>query len=194
MYVALNIDRKQRLKRVRKSRKFRTDPRIGNNSQLNNAYYRNNPWDRGHLARLRMARWGENKILADIASKHTFYYTNICPQHDKFNKDEWRNLEEWVREGTKVKDSNKMVVFTGPIFEKKIFKLHPEGNDPIFIPSAFFKVVYYMDSQKNIKVYPFIMEQNEDTILNNYQDFNPKDYLVSLDEIEKRAKMRFYEP
>ena len=58
LFAALNVDQ-QLLKKTRRSSRWRIDSRIGAAHQLDNAHYRSNPWDRGHLARRATAGWGE---------------------------------------------------------------------------------------------------------------------------------------
>lgn len=84
--VALNID--QKLIKSAKRSGWDTDPRVGE-FQLDNAYYRRNPYDRGHLARRSTAAWGVTAEDAKAASDATMFYTNAALQHENFNQDEW---------------------------------------------------------------------------------------------------------
>ena len=72
LFAALNIDQGQ-FRSVGRSDNWRTDSRIGDENQLNNDYYRSNPWDRGHLARRSSAAWGPNGRAAKHASDDTFF-------------------------------------------------------------------------------------------------------------------------
>ena len=47
--------------------------------------YRNNPLDRGHLARRADLLWG-SPAEARQANAESFYFTNIPPQHEGFNQ------------------------------------------------------------------------------------------------------------
>ena len=61
-FVALNIDQSRLGGAGSKSWTF--DTRVANNLQLNNDYYRQNVWDRGHMARRASAAWGSNQARA----------------------------------------------------------------------------------------------------------------------------------
>ena len=63
-FVALNIDQSRLGGRGSKSWTF--DTRVANNLQLNNDYYRQNVWDRGHMARRASAAWGSNQAQLSI--------------------------------------------------------------------------------------------------------------------------------
>lgn len=86
--VCLNINQNQ-LHNTQRGDRWRLDPRIGNTNQLNNDYYANNPWDRGHMARRASAAWGSTLRDAQLASDGTFYYSNSTLQHENLNQDEW---------------------------------------------------------------------------------------------------------
>ncbi|WP_200875008.1 DNA/RNA non-specific endonuclease [Methylomarinum vadi] len=92
LIVCLNIDQNH-LKSTHRSNRWRIDPRIGSDNQLDNAYYANNPWDRGHMARRTSAAWGETTHDAQLASNETFFYSNSCLQHANLNQDEWLGLK-----------------------------------------------------------------------------------------------------
>ena len=57
LFAALNVNQK-RYRKTDRAKRWRIDSRIGEENQLDNAYYRRNPWDRGHLARRETAGWG----------------------------------------------------------------------------------------------------------------------------------------
>ncbi|MDD9951746.1 MAG: DNA/RNA non-specific endonuclease, partial [Zetaproteobacteria bacterium] len=65
--AAVNIDQKQ-LKITQRSDHWKIDPRIGAAHQLNNDYYHNNPWDKGHLARRASCDWGDSQEAAQNAA------------------------------------------------------------------------------------------------------------------------------
>ena len=61
----------------------------------NNADYKNNIWDKGHLAPA--ASFADSKLNL----KATFSFLNCALQHNKLNRKEWKELEEQVREWAK---------------------------------------------------------------------------------------------
>lgn len=95
-FTALNLEQNL-LTSAKRRDNWRNDPRIGFENQLNNDYYRNNEWDRGHIVRRANAALGDSQQQAQRASNETFYYSNSCLQHANLNQDEWLALEDWVK-------------------------------------------------------------------------------------------------
>ena len=78
--------------------------------------------------------WGDLQRARD-ASDATFYYPNAAPQHERFNQDEWVDLEDWVLQAAGGV-SSRLCVFTGPIYTT-----HDQYHGNTRIPSAFWKIV-----------------------------------------------------
>ncbi|MBB4287856.1 DNA/RNA non-specific endonuclease [Roseospira goensis] len=135
--AALNIDQTQ-VRDVRRSDRWRVDSRIGAAHQLDNDYYYDNPWDRGHLARRASAAWGRSNAAAGRASDETFYYSNATLQHKHYNQDEWLALEDWVLALDRLADG-RVSSFSGPIYDSFVRSIEPEGRPLATVPSAFFK-------------------------------------------------------
>lgn len=69
-------------------------------------------------------------------------------QHKKFNEDEWRAVELLVSE---FKLANKITVITGPVFTRTDRFYIKEFDDyPVRIPSAFWKIISYVDRNQNL--------------------------------------------
>jgi len=190
--VALNIDQ-NKLHKTRRRDRWLIDSRIGPEFQLNNDYYRDNPWDRGHLARRANAAWGDNIRLAQTASDETFYYSNACLQHANFNQDEWLALEDWVLK-LKLDKDGRITSFSGPIMDGYMRTIEPEGRPPARVPAGFFKVVCFInkDSDK-LDVRAFIMLQDRDALADKSgrEVFNFQTYQVSVTEIEDLTGLAF---
>lgn len=192
IFVALNIDQNQ-LKDSERRDNWQIDTRIGAEFQLNNDYYYNNPWDRGHLARRASASWGSSIREAQRASDETFYYSNASLQHANFNQDEWLALENWVLKLSLDKDG-KITSFSGPIYGDFVRTITPEGREIAMIPSAFFKVVCFINKNTNeLDVRAFIMLQDHDSLADKSgrQMFNFQVYQVTVTEIEEKTGLEF---
>ncbi len=190
-YVASNIDQAL-LKKTGRKDSWYVDSRIGDIYQLNNDYYRDNPWDRGHLARRDSAAWGKTQREAQNAADATFYYSNACLQHENFNQDEWLALEDWVQ-NLKLCSNQRISVFCGPIYGDFSRSIKPTGRPPTFVPSAFFKVVCFINKMNRLEVRAFIMTQDVEALrdkggrrLFNYQNFQ-----VSVTDIEQLTGLTF---
>ncbi|MEM9787015.1 MAG: DNA/RNA non-specific endonuclease [Pseudomonadota bacterium] len=190
VFSAMNIDQ-ARLKSVDRTDNWRIDTRIGRDFQLNNDYYRSNPWDRGHLARRASAAWGDTARQAKHASDDTFFYSNASLQHANFNQDEWLALEDWVLMDTP-DDTDRISSITGPIFGDTPRSITPQGRDTALIPSAFFKVVSYIRDGA-LEVRAFIMAQDAAAIRDRRgrRMFDNQRYQVSVTEIEEQTGLIF---
>jgi endonuclease G len=121
---------------------FRKDGNISFDYQIGNELYAGNDLDRGHLARRADLVWGGYEE-AKQANKDSYYYTNIAPQHYKFNRSSaggiWGEIENAIYLDL-AKPGSKYSVFAGPVFSDS----DKEINN-IQIPNAFWKIVYYQD-------------------------------------------------
>jgi endonuclease G len=189
-FVAVNIDQVT-LRNTKRRDNWRIDSRIGSMFQLDNDYYANNPWDRGHLARRDTAGWGDGRE-AQIASDETFYFTNSSLQHENFNQDEWLALEDWVKD--LILDSNgKISVFSGPIWFDNPRSITPQGRQTALIPSAFFKVVCFLNHQHRLDVRAFMMTQDAEALADKSTGklFDHQTYQVSVMDIEDLTGLTF---
>ncbi|MEL6351038.1 MAG: DNA/RNA non-specific endonuclease [Cyanobacteria bacterium J06627_28] len=192
LYAALNIDQNL-LKSARRKRGWDIDTRIGAEFQLNNDYYARNPWDRGHLARRSSLAWGETAREAKKASDATFFFSNATLQHENFNQDEWLALEDWVK-NLMLDEDGKITEFTGPIYGEFGRMISPPGRPAAETPSAFFKIVCFVNKQtKELDVRAFIMFQDSEALANkrgkDFIDFQR--YQVTVSEIESLTGLDF---
>lgn len=192
LFVALNIDQ-NRLKETKRRDNWRIDTRIGDEFQLNNDYYTQNPWDRGHLARRASASWGGSVREAQRASDETFYYSNAALQHANFNQDEWLALEDWVL-NLKLDKDGKITSFSGSIYGDFVRTITPAGRKTAMIPSAFFKVVCFVNKETNeLDVRAFIVYQDGEALADRSgrRLFNNQVYQVTVTEIEEKTGLEF---
>ena len=178
---------------VERSRSWKIDTRIGADFQLDNDYYLHNPWDRGHLARRASIAWGKTQREAKRASDETFYYSNATLQHENYNQDEWLALEDWVFK-LNLDSNGKITVFSGPIYGDFPRTLTPSGREPALIPSAFFKVVCFVNQDtQELDVRAFLMFQDEAALADKkgHQIFNFQNYQVTITEIENLTGLEF---
>lgn len=192
LIACVNIDQNLR-KNVPRTKDWKIDSRIGAEFQLDNDYYRSNPWDRGHLARRGSVAWGQTKREAKRASDETFYYSNVSLQHANFNQDEWLSLENWVFD-LNLDSNGKITVFTGPVYGDFSRTITPSGRKPALIPSAFFKVVCFVNKDTHkLDVRAFLMFQDEGALADKegHRMFNFQNYQVTITEIENLTGLEF---
>jgi endonuclease G len=189
--AALNIDQNL-LKNVPRKRDWSLDTRVGAEFQLDNDYYQERRWQRGHLARRASAAWGETSREAKKASDATFFYPNATLQHENFNPDEWLALENWVKDLT-LDNNDRITEFTGPIYGEFGRIVAPVGREPAESPSGFFKVICYIGRDRQLAVRAFIMYQDLDAIADPFGKrlFNFQRYQVTISEIEALTGLDF---
>lgn len=196
IYVASNIDKSQQCS-IKEERRWHFDDRIGKENQLGNEFYTNdnNTWDRGHLARRADLIWGSVEE-AKKAQYDSCCWANISLQHHKFNTGIWNDLEDWVLD--KAKDdilSKKLSIFTGPIYGEYSIE-YCGANNPlgckIFIPTAFWKSIFYINKSNDLKCISFIMTQKEYLIKGTLEDLKLlQPYQVKLEEISNITNLKF---
>jgi endonuclease G len=97
------------------------DPRINLDAQSDQSLYNNQRprvFDRGHLVRREDPNWG-TPARAKRANADTFHVTNCALQEKGFNRGAqlWLGIEEYILDNARA-EREKLVVFTGPIFEE----------------------------------------------------------------------------
>lgn len=138
-YTAVNIDGTDLWHRPRGRDKWKTDPRLPEDAQVDNALYRSNDFDRGHLVRRLDPVWGP-KPEATQAEDDTFHYTNAAPQHKDLNQKIWLDLENHVMNRTEDQDA-RISVLAGPIFGTADPRSKRPGLEEVGIPLGFWKVI-----------------------------------------------------
>lgn len=186
IWVMWDVDGKRLQKISRKGLDFKVDPDIDKKYQIDNALYKNNRLDRGHIARRADLTWGSMEEAAK-ANRDSFYYTNIVPQMDDFNQSArsgiWGKLEDEVYECVDI-DNLRISVISGPVFQDddKIYR-------KVQIPREFFKVLIYKEKSV-LKCKAFILSQNINRLeILELDEFRV--YEVPLEEIEQRCSFMF---
>ncbi len=195
IYVAYNID-KASLKNIKRKEYWHYDEKIGKENQIGNDIYKNNEWDRGHLARRKDICWGslDEAILANYDS---FCWANISIQHKKFNQGIWSKLEDFIFD--KLCDyskEKKLSVFTGPINGEGSIK-YCGKNKPLtcntIIPIGFWKTIFYIDNKNSLESKSFIIKQDKYLKRGLISEFDIfKTYEVALGDIMELTGLKFH--
>nr|WP_299344211.1 DNA/RNA non-specific endonuclease [Allomuricauda sp.] len=187
-WVAWNIDGGN-IKKVNRV-SFKKDPDFPD-GQIGDELYAHNPIDRGHIARRAELCWGSIKE-AKQANRDSFFFSNIVPQHEKFNQSKlagiWGELENAIFDGAKIEDL-KVNVMAGPVFDDK--------NDPVYrnvkIPKEFWKVICYIDEDLNQLVHhAFILTQTD--LISGIEGLDLDDFKlfkVPLERITEKTGFKF---
>lgn len=186
IWVGWNIDGGKIQKVSRKGIAFVLDPRVPSEYQVGKELYEGNRLDQGHIARRADLVWG-GIAEARKANKDSFFFTNIAPQMDNFNRSAsgglWGRLEDAVFEYADVEDF-RVSVFGGPVFHEDDWEFRR-----VKLPREFWKVIVFIEGQK-LKAKGFLLTQNLDELeAFDLDDF--KLFQVALREIESRCGLTF---
>jgi endonuclease G, mitochondrial len=125
----------------------RVDSRVPEEKQYTNAWYRHDPYDKGHMVRRKTVRWGP-AVEAYQAERESDMWTNQAPHHVNFHRDEWKAVEHVVLSLIKHNAKDKKgCVFTGSHFstdiDHRITDERDDGSGSRVIPNAYWKAVVY---------------------------------------------------
>lgn len=191
-YTAVNVDGRAINRSLARRDVWYFDPRIDREHQSGPDLYKRNDLDRGHLVRRLDPVWGP---LAATAQEDSFHFTNCAPQHGRFNKGIWNDLEDYVLVNAE-NEKMKVSVFTGPVLRaddmpyRGIYQL----------PAEFWKVVVMVKADRTLAATGFIQTQKNllEDLEFAYGDAY-KTYQVPVTRIEAITgldfgKLRDYDP
>ena len=172
-WVAWELTDKETRGKEERTNDFQPDPEVIG-TKVVTYDYSGSGYDRGHMAPAGDMKWSKQ------AMQESFYMTNICPQDHHLNTEDWNDLEmksrEWARRYGKVH------IVCGPIY--KGIRNEYIGEHRVKVPDAFFKVILIDDARKSYAL-GFLFE-------NKAGERPLKEYLVSVDEIERITGMDFF--
>ena len=123
-------------------------------------------YDRGHLAPSADFRWSREAV------SESYFYSNMSPQHEDFNRKIWADLEATLRKYV-IANNVSLAIITAPILNDDLPKITQSPNG-VSIPSQFIKVAYDAENKRSIA---FLMDNK--LLLNP-----PSYYALSVDELE----------
>jgi endonuclease G len=155
---------------------YRPDPAVATGSaELSD--YSGSGYDRGHLAPSADMSW------APAAQHHSFFLSNMTPQKPGFNRDEWNQLEQHVRDLVFRHDT--LLIVTGPVFGAAGPQARIGTND-VAVPNAYYKVL--LDpARPTIEAVAYLLPHQAEV---PHQDF--RRYLVPIDSVEQRTGLDFF--
>lgn len=157
----------------RGGRMFSMDPDY-KNTQAMREDYSNSGWTKGHMAPAADFRWSPE------AMDQTFYLTNVCPQDETLNANDWEYLERQVRRWAK--EYGKVWVVTGPIVGDNVYG--SIGERDVVVPDAFFKAVLACKGDEYTAI-AFVMGNDD-------KRYYLADCALSVDDLEKRTGLDFF--
>lgn len=156
---------------------FDGDPMIEQKYRVIHGDYSSSRFDRGH-----MCPAADNR-QSYKAMTECFFMTNMCPQNHGLNTGAWNDLEIQCRSWAR--NYKKIYIVAGPIFDNGgQRKIGRRRGFRIAVPDRFFKVVL-MVGKNSTKAIGFIYP-------NGNAQGEMRDYAVSVDAVEKAAKIDFF--
>ncbi len=179
---------------------FKADPDVFNSSTLED--YRNSGFSRGHLCP------SADRQCTVEQNKQTFYLTNMQPQWQKHNGGLWKNLEDLVR--SFATDDSKTTAHCDTLYivkaatitdkvtindaeEDGIYAERCIGGDghthELIVPKYFYMaLLHYNKATDTYHAIAFwTLHKDESDTNKNYGD-----YVISIDELEKRTGIDFF--
>lgn len=154
---------------------FREDIELEPEARSTNNDYDSPLYDRGHMCPGGDCNWD------DEGRDETYLLSNICPQHLKLNRGDWKEIETACRKWAERYSS--IYVVCGPIFLKS--SEHERiGPHKLPVPEAFFKVVLCVGHEQP-KGIGFICRNTEG---NRKKDF----YVNTIREVERVTGYQFF--
>jgi endonuclease G len=193
IYSAANVSFAHRYDMSRPEDVWRRDPRIPRDAQVENWYYSNNNFDRGHLTRREDLEYGPTPEDALASAADTCHWVNCTPQHAQFNqnKEIWQGIERHLLEDAIIKNHFNAQVFTGPIFDEG----DPEYRK-VQYPQQYWKVVAALNADGKLFATAYVLSQVD--IIDRYRieaevPFGPyKTYQVKISEVERLTDLKFF--
>lgn len=177
---------------VQRTRKncFRKDPRLPDDVASVCEDYEEPIFDRGHLVP------SADLLRTELAMINSFVFSNMAPQHDRFNQGIWARLESKVRAWARVADG--IYVVTGAVFDKDGDGQRDADEDAdvvaptnrVAIPTHFYKIVLHVRPSGFIDTISILLPHLDQNVgnTNNYL-FK---HITTIDEIEALTGIDFF--
>ncbi len=156
---------------------FKVDERVPEAYQSQLSDYSGSGYDRGHLA--------PNASLDHTESSQvdTFYLTNIVPQTPSFNRYQWSDVEQWVRDCSLEKpNSTPLLVITGSAYGS-----NPDSiGEDVSIPEQNYKVIVHLDQDNYLRAFALLAPQD------SFQWNDLGEHIISIDQLENQIDVDFF--
>lgn len=160
---------------VDRSNNFRPDPDLPNGCYaVRPSDYQGTGYDKGHLIP------SGDRTISQTNNSSTFLMTNMIPQSPANNREVWRELEEYSRE-LAVRGKELYIVAGGEGKEGAI------ANGRVIVPKYTWKVIL-VSNNGNVEQTIAVRIPNSEEVAGT----DWRDYLVSVDEIEKKTGYDFF--
>jgi endonuclease G, mitochondrial len=144
-------------------------------ARIESEIYNRSGYDRGHMA----PNYAIATHYGREAQEETFQMSNVCPQKHGLNAGLWKALEQRIATNYPGR-FGEVWVLAGPVFGERPARLKRK----VAIPEAFYMIIVD-ESDGRVRAESFVLPQNPvSTQLDSY--------LVSIDEVERRTGLDFF--
>jgi len=171
-WIAYLLTADEILKAVSRTDNFRPDAAVRTGS-AGNQDYQGSGYDRGHLAPAADMCWSRQ------AMDESFFYSNMSPQDQGFNRGIWKQLETQVRKWAV--DNQAIYVVTGPILTANLKFI---GPNHVSVPRYYYKVLLDF-TRPGLKGIGFILP-------NASSSLSLQQFAVPIDSIEQVTGIDFF--
>ena len=166
---------------------FRRDIRLSDQAAAFCSDYDEPLFDRGHMVP------NADMVRSEVAMINTYMFSNMCPQHDKFNRGIWSRLESRVRKWAIKK--GQIYVITGAVFDKNTDQQRDadgdadrmesnNGSQRVAIPTHFYKIILHTRPNGFIESMAFLLPHVDSSPGSNQTDSFLISKPVRIDDIE----------
>ncbi len=188
IWVAYELTRADASSSLERKDCFRRDPRLSDTVASFCADYEEPVFDRGHILPSADATRGR------FAMTNTFIFSNMAPQHDRFNRGIWARLEERVRAWAIVADG--AFVVTGAVFDRNDDGQRDADADAelmanrVGVPTHFYKIILHVRPSGFIDTISVLLPHLDQGVgsTNTYL----RNHITTIDEIEKLTGIDFF--
>lgn len=133
-----------------------------------------------------------NRQFGRLAQMETFLMSNMSPQYGSLNTGVWLKLENAIREIKDERGKDHVWVIVGPVFGENTTYISRRGNKRLPVPESYFCITvdphsYPYNTPSKVEIDCFIIPQTAP------RDSNPLDYPSTLDEVQERTKLEFFD-
>ena len=174
---------------------FRPDPRLTDADDAAFCVdYEEPVYDRGHMVP------NADMTRSEAAMINTYMFTNMTPQHDRFNRVIWQRLERYVRDWARVKGT--IYVITGAVFDRGADGQRDADDDAermesnngdmrVAVPSHFYKIVLHERPNGFIENLTILLPHTDQSITGQAANPYLADHITNIDAIEALTGIDF---
>ncbi len=196
IWVAYRLTREHLAYERERTECFRRDVRLEDEDAAFCEDYEEPIYDRGHMVP------NADMVRSEPAMINTYMLSNMCPQHDRFNRGIWARLESRVRQWARVRGH--VYVITGAVFDRnedgerdadndaELMDPNEPGREPrVAIPSHFYKIILHERVSGYIDTITILLPHVDDSPSGQQVDPYLTDHLENINRIEALTGVDF---